>query len=102
MKSGLGARIFAGVSIYGHRIRLDPTRGEGPRRGDWKRRSADASEPLLRFRNAGMFDALAHCESLRERALRERGFMVGEVSFAPDLRGVRFAPRVLTLRSGCE
>jgi hypothetical protein len=35
-----------------------------------------------------MLDAPAHLESAGERALRQRGFVVGEVGLAPSLCGI--------------
>ena len=60
--------------------------------------SAGAGEPSFSFVRAWVFDAPAHRERACERALGERRLVVGEVGFAPHLRGVRFTPRVLAIR----
>ena len=52
-------------------------------------------EPLLGVGDARVLDALADGERLRERVVRERRLVVGEVRLAPDLSSVRLAPGVL-------
>ena len=63
----------------------------------WLRSDRSHREPLLGLSDARVLDALADGERLRERSVRERGLVVGEVRLAPDLGGVGLAPGVLAV-----